>query len=353
MTSSQLRPSALRRLATAAGLLTVSSLALSGCLAGEDAAPADAAEGAADSLAIDYATYNPLSLVIKEKGWLEAALAEEGVEVEWVFSAGSNKANESLRAEAVDIGSTAGSAALLARANGSPIHVIDLYSQPEWSALVTTPDSGIGSVADLKGKTIAATKGTDPYFFLVQALATEGLTIDDVEVQNIQHADGRTALENGQVDAWSGLDPIMAASEGAGNTLFYRNVDFNTYGFLNANASFLEESPELAQTVVDVYAYARDWALANTEETTRILAEEAGIEEDVAAATIERTHLDIDPVPGPDQIEVLERIAPTLVETGDVSDQAQVDEAIDTIVDDTYASEADASRVAEAIEAAG
>ena len=341
--------STLRRLATAAGLLTVSSLALSGCLAGEDAAPADAADGAPDSLSLDYATYNPLSLVIKEKGWLEAALAEDGVEVEWVFSAGSNKANESLRAQAVDVGSTAGSAALLARANGSPIHVIDLYSQPEWSALVTTPDSGIGSVADLEGKTVAATKGTDPYFFLVQALATEGLTIDDVEVQNIQHADGRTALENGQVDAWSGLDPIMAASEGAGNTLFYRNVDFNTYGFLNAHESFLEEQPEAAQTVVDVYAYARQWAQENTEETAQLLAEAAGIELSVAEKVLERTNLDIDHVPGDEQLAVLEKVGPIFVESDDVAGQEQIDEALGSIVESSYAENADASRAAELV----
>ncbi|GAA4283910.1 aliphatic sulfonate ABC transporter substrate-binding protein [Brevibacterium daeguense] len=337
----------LRRIAPAVGLTAVTALALTGCLAGEDAAEARTG----GTLAIDYATYNPLSLVIKEKGWLEAAVGPD-VDVEWVFSAGSNKANESLRADAVDIGSTAGSAALLARSNGSPIKVIDLYSQPEWSALVTTADSDIESVADLKGRTVAATKGTDPYFFLVQALASEGLSVDDVTVQNIQHADGRTALENGQVDAWSGLDPIMAASEGAGNELFYRNIDFNTYGFLNATESFISESPELAQTAVDVYAHARDWALQNPEETTRILAAEAGIDEEVAAAVIERTHLDIDPVPGPEQIEVLERIAPTLVETGDVSDRSQVDEAIDTIVHDEFAAGADPSRAAQAIEQA-
>ena len=57
------------------------------------------------------------------------ALADQDVTVNWIQSAGSNKANEALRANAIDVGSTAGSAALLARSNGSPIQVIDLYSQ--------------------------------------------------------------------------------------------------------------------------------------------------------------------------------------------------------------------------------
>src|SRR5690606_4182229 len=108
----------------------------------------DAASGewSTDTLNIDFATYNPLSLVIKEQGWLESEL--DGVTVTWLQSAGSNKANEALRAGAVDVGSTAGSAALLARSNGSPIQVISLYSQPEWAAIVVPADSPITSVAD-------------------------------------------------------------------------------------------------------------------------------------------------------------------------------------------------------------
>ena len=60
-----------------------------------------------------------------------------------------------------------------------------------------------------------------------------GLDLADVEVQNVQHADGFTALNNGSVDAWSGLDPIMAGGE-ADTEFLYHNVDLNTYSFLNA-----------------------------------------------------------------------------------------------------------------------
>jgi sulfonate transport system substrate-binding protein len=214
---------------------------------------AGAAPSSGSTLNIDYATYNPLSLIIKHEGWLEAELADQGIAVTWIKSAGSNKANEALRAGAVDVGSTAGSAALLARSNGSPIQVIDIYSQPEWAALVVPAGSPITAVADLKGKRIAATKGTDPYFFLLQSLEEAGLALTDVTVENLQHADGWAALQNGSVDAWAGLDPIMAGAEAAGATLLYRNVGFNSYGFLNAREAFLAERPALAQAVVDAY----------------------------------------------------------------------------------------------------
>lgn len=340
------------RTTTIPAALAVGALLLSGCVAGEGSAVADDDGGAgawsADTLTVDFATYNPLSLIIREQGWLEATLGPD-VTVEWVQSAGSNKANELLRSGAVDVGSTAGSAALLARANESPIHTIALFDQPEWSAIVVPEGSDIESVEDLAGRSVAATRGTDPYFFLVQSLEEHGVDIADVEVQNLQHADGRVALENGSVDAWAGLDPIMADTElNAGSRLVYRNVDFNTYGFLNATEDFLTESPDLAQVVVDAYEKAREWAAENPEETVEILAEVAGIEPAVAEKVVlERTNLGIDAVPGDAQRAVLEVVGPIFVETRDVRTQEQIDKALDTLIDDTWARQADATTITE------
>lgn len=337
-----------RRIVPATAIAATMMLVATGCVAGEDATASgsgstqESGEWSSDTLSIDFATYNPLSLVIREQGILEDILGED-VDVEWVQSAGSNKANELLRSGSVDVGSTAGSAALLARANGSPIQVIDIYSQPEWSAIVVGPDSDIASLEDLKGASVAATKGTDPYFFLLQALEEGGLSLSDVEVQNLQHADGRAALDGGSVDAWAGLDPIMAAAEvESGDQLVYRNVDFNTYGFLNATEEFITDHPDLAQAVVDAYEEARAWALENPDETAALLAEVAGIDIDVATTVIqERSNLDVNGVPGDDQIAVLEKIAPVLVESGDVQGgQDSVDEALASIVNATFAEKA-------------
>lgn len=326
--------------AIVAGLM---ALTMAGCVQGEgssdDSAPVEGGEWSTSTLSIDWATYNPLSLVVKDQGLIEEALGDS-VEVEWIQSAGSNKANELLRSGSIDVGSTAGSAALFARANGSPIQVIDIYSQPEWSAIVVGADSDITDVAQLAGKSVAATKGTDPYFFLLQALEEAGLSIDDVEVQNVQHADGRALLDGGSVQAWAGLDPIMAAAEvESGAQLVYRNVDFNTYGFLNATEEFINDHADVAQVVVDAYEQARVWALEHPEETAQLLADAASIDLEVAKTVIaERSNLDVSGVPGEAQIAVLEKISPIIAESGDVAGgQAALDDAIATIVFDKFA----------------
>ena len=53
----------------------------------------------------------------------------------------------------------------------------------------------------------------------------DGLTEQDMKLVLLQHADGKTALERGDVDAWAGLDPMMAAAEVEdGARLFFRNA---------------------------------------------------------------------------------------------------------------------------------
>src|SRR3981189_2139660 len=216
---------------------------------------------------IDWATYNPVSMVLKDRGLLEKEFAKDGISIRWVQSLGSNKALEFLNAGSIDFGSTAGSAALLAQIHRNPIRSIYVYSRPEWTALVSRKDTTIAKIADLKGKRVAVTRGTDPHNFLVRALLSVGLTEKDIIPVLLQHPDGKTALIRGDVDAWAGLDPMMAQAEVEdGARLFYRNKDANTWGILNTREEFLKDHPDLVRRVLAVYEEARKYSLANYDE---------------------------------------------------------------------------------------
>ena len=283
-----------------------------------------------DKIRVDYAYYNPSSLVLKKFGWLEEDLAADGVEVEWVYSAGSNKAHEYLRSDAVDFSSSAGAAALLNKANGSAIQTVYIYSKPEWTALVVPKDSPITKLEDLKSKTIAATKGTDPYFFLLRSLNSVGLSGSDVEVVNLQHADGKAALERGDVDAWAGLDPFMAQTElESGSKLLYRNIDFNTYGFLNARQEFLEKYPDYVTRLLVQYERARQWILDNPDEAAQVLADEAKLSLEVAKKELfERTVLTESPIPGEVHTAVLQAVIPIFIAENQLGPDADAEKAL-------------------------
>jgi sulfonate transport system substrate-binding protein len=301
------------------------------------ACSAGAAEEAPTEITLDWAYYNPVSLVLKEKGWVEEELADEGITVTWVQSAGSNKALEFLAAESIDFGSTAGAAALLGRIGGSPIRSIYTYSKPEWTALVTTADSDIQDVGDLAGRTVAVTRGTDPYIFLLRALADNGLSEADIETVLLQHADGRNALVTGQVDAWAGLDPMMAQSElEEGTRLFHRAPDLNTYGVLNTTDAFAEAHPEIVEAVLAAYERGRLWALENPEELSAILAEAAGLSQEVADAQLARTDLTVFGL-GDAQRQTILSAGLALQEAGVIEADVEVEATLDELFDTSFA----------------
>lgn len=291
---------------------------------------------APEEIRVDWATYNPVSIVLKNKGFLEEELAKDGIKVRWVQSAGSNKALEFLNAGSLDFGSTAGAAALIGRINGNPIKSIYVYSRPEWTALVTRKDTGITSVKDLKGKSIAVTRGTDPHIFLIRSLADAGLTEKDVRLVLLQHADGRLALTRGDVDAWAGLDPIMASAEvDDGATLFFRNPAANTWGVLNVRESFAQENPEIVKRVLAAYEKARKWSVEHPAELATLLQETTKLPAPVIQRQLERTELTHGPIGGP-QKETLVAAGKALQQAGVVSPEVKVEETVDILVDPRF-----------------
>ena len=93
-------------------LLTRRCVFASALLAGLAPAASLLAAEKPKEIRLDWATYNPVSMVLKEKGLLEKEFAKDGIGIRWVQTLGSNKALEFLNASSIDFGSTAGAAAL-------------------------------------------------------------------------------------------------------------------------------------------------------------------------------------------------------------------------------------------------
>jgi sulfonate transport system substrate-binding protein len=288
------------------------------------------------SLRIDWAYYSPVSLVLRDKGWMEQEFAKDGIKVEWVLSLGSNKALEFLNGNSIDFGSSAGAAALMAKANGVPIKAVYVFDKPEWTALVTLKDSPIHKVEDLRGKRIAVTRGTDPHIFLLRALALHGMKPQDVKMVLLQHPDGRVALERGDVDAWAGLDPYMAETElEKGSRLFFRDPDLNTYGFLNTREDFAASHPDIVERVLTVYERARLWSLAHPAELKAIVAKAAKLSDRVAAKDLERNDLSSGLI-GQKQRDTIVAAGDVLKESGVIPADTDIGKTADALIDPQY-----------------
>lgn len=288
---------------------------------------------------IDYAYYNPVSLLMKDRGSLEKAFKKDNIKIRWVLSLGSNKALEYLNGGSIDFGSTAGASAVIGRANGIPIKAIYVYSKPEWTALVTNKNSGITGIKDLVGKRVAVTRGTDPHIFLLQALDSVGLTEKDIKPVLLQHPDGYRALVSGQVDAWAGLDPHMAKGELETQTpLFYRNADLNTYGILNVREEFSTKYPLLVKKVLNIYEENRLHAIKNPNELKQSLIKAVKLSDAVAQKQLnERTDI-TNPNIGPKQINTFLTAGNILQKIGIIKASVSIKDVVNELVDTSFLS---------------
>jgi sulfonate transport system substrate-binding protein len=284
---------------------------------------------------VDWATYNPVSMVLKEKGFLEKEFAKDGIKVNWVKTVSSSNALQFLNADSINFGSTAGSAALVAKINGNPIKSVYVYSRPEWTALVVAKDSKIAKVEDLKGKKVAMVRGTDPHIFLVRALLGAGLTDKDITPVLVQqHADGGNLLIRGDVDAWAGLDPPMAQHEiKDGAKLFFRKPEANTWGILNVREEFAKDHPDIVKRVIASYEEARKYSLANYDELKKVFIGVTGLEGAVVDKQLkERTELTHNKI-GPAQRESILEAGIALQKAGVIKADVDVKATVDALID--------------------
>jgi sulfonate transport system substrate-binding protein len=119
-----------------------------------------------------------------------------------------------------------------------------------------------------------------------------------------------------------------------GSRLLYRNIDFNSYGFLNARTAFLQAYPDYVTKVLTNYERARQWIIDNPDEAAQILADEAKLSVEVAKRELdERTVLTESPVPGERQLAVLKEIIPIFV----AESQVKADTDIEAVLKELFA----------------
>lgn len=294
------------------------------------------AEDKPAKVGLDWATYNPVGMVLKAKGWLEEDLGKDGIAVEWHKSAGGPQSIGLLNSGKTDFASTAGSASLTSKIDGAAIKIIYVFSKPEWAALVVPAASPIKTVADLKGKRIAAGRGTDPHNLLVRALADNGVALTDVNIVIMTHANGKAAMDSGIVDAWAGLDPMMAQGELDGTSrLLFRAPDYNSFGVLNVSVDFAKSYPSIVRRVLVAYEKARLWSIEHPDDVIAMLAEASGMPNPVIAKQMERTDL-TQPVIGAKQRAVMIAVGEVFQKAGLVPESVKIADEVDAMIDASF-----------------
>lgn len=122
--------------------------------------------------------------------------------------------------------------------------------------VVARKDSGLKSVADLKGKKVASQVGSQTDHAFQNKIAPKfGLEKGDVSIVNTKFENHVAALAAGSVDAFAGVDPFTAVAENSGIGVIL--VDYSAYDILPSilavNLDVLQQRPN------DVLAFLKGW----------------------------------------------------------------------------------------------
>jgi NitT/TauT family transport system substrate-binding protein len=140
----------------------------------------------------------------------------------------------------------------------------------------------IKTVADLKGKKVAAEEGTVDHFLLLQGLKKAGLTAKDIKFVPLETGKAAAAFVAKQVDAVAVFAPFTTqALKLEGSKELFSSKDFpgSISDHLVFNRKFVTEHPDKVQAMVDSWFATLAKMSADPAGTSKILIKRAGVTE--------------------------------------------------------------------------
>lgn len=167
------------------------------------------------TLRIGYQRSSTLIALLREDRALETALKPLNVEVSWHEFTSGLPIMEALNVGRIDVSAdVADTVPVFAQgANARITYFAQEAASPTAQAILVPGDSPLKSVAELKGRKVAVTKGAGSHYLLLAALKAEGLPFKSIVPAYLTPADGRSALAGGSVEAWVAWDPFLSAAE--------------------------------------------------------------------------------------------------------------------------------------------
>jgi len=249
------------------------------------------AQTPSDQIRIGYQKSSTLTAILKTNGELEKALAPLGVRVSWHEFTSGLPLLEAINTGNVDFGAdVADTVPLFAQAAGAKLaYVAEESASPSAQAILVGAESPIKTLADLKGKKVAVTKGAGSHFLLLAALAKAGLNFKDISPAYLTPADGRAAFIGGNVDAWVAWDPFLTSaqrqskarvlSDGSNGLASYKR-------YYLSSAAYADRRGDVLNVIFGKLDETGKWVKAHPKDAATLLAGLWGID----AATVEEAN---------------------------------------------------------------
>ncbi|MFA4928709.1 MAG: aliphatic sulfonate ABC transporter substrate-binding protein [Patulibacter sp.] len=208
---------------------------------------------APDTITIAYQAIPNGDLIVKNLGYLEKALPN--TKIEWKQFDSGGTVNEAFAGDSVDFGLAGSSPVSRGISQGIEYRVPWIHDViGEAEALVAK--EGITTIADLKGKKIAAPLASTTHYTLLAALKDAGVEEKDVKIIDAEPADIVAAWSRGDIDAAYVWNPSLAELVKDGGTVItdsakQAEAGHRTYDLAVVSSKFASDYPEALQTWVE------------------------------------------------------------------------------------------------------
>ena len=278
-------------------LLLVSAIGFSLVGCGNNSASAKESEEQADTgkdvIRLGIQPGDLLTNVAFANGYFD----EEELEVDaQVFSYGP-PIIEALTSGDLDAGVMGDQPAFSAISNNVDIEIISaLSSSNQRHGLIARDDSGIETLADLKGKTVSVPVGSNAQPLLYIYLDSVGLTDQDVEIVNLGVVDAETSIIAGDIDAAVVYEPHFSsvATEENGVHIVTNAEGYKDYVSITVDRKdFGKENPETVAKLFRAWNKAAEWSVANPEEAAQIVFDADGTDKAITENYIKTSDIHI------------------------------------------------------------
>jgi taurine transport system substrate-binding protein len=261
----------------------VSALAAAIVLALTIAIAWSAPAAAADPAVIRLGYFQSPNGELLAKGRGELAKRFPNTRIEYIKFDVGRDVNAAFAGGSLDIGTIGtppGTAGLINDLPYKIYYLHDIIAESE--ALVVKESSGIASVKDLAGHTIATAFGSTSHFSLLSALEQNGVDPGDVKILDITGQDIHAAWVRGDIEGAYIWQPAQARLVADGGKIIVTSRDVAAKGGITGefgivSDKFWSEHPEVVKAYVEILDQATKDYRAESAETVGVLAAELGL----------------------------------------------------------------------------
>lgn len=234
-----------------------------------------------DELNITYVTspLNVPSIIEKNKEIFKKHLP--GVKINYKEITSGADQTAALASGDVDVlYALGGSSAILAKANGQDIKVLNMYSRAPKAFSLFSKDDSIKNPKDLKGKKIGGPAGTNLHQELLAYLDKEKMSEKDVEFSNMQIPDAAAALDSGNLDVALLGGPAAYKAKEAGLYEITNGEDLiDAIICVASSEKFAKDHKDVIKALDDAQAEIAEFMEENKDQTKEIVKKELDLDD--------------------------------------------------------------------------